>query len=143
MEKKNNSKNAKGFSAEEVEAMKEYIKEKNMDKKDMEKAVLEKINTMNGNDKIIGKRLHSIITANAPMLKPRLWYGMPAYAKDNGNIVCFFQCAQKFKARYATLGFSDKAHLDDGSMWSTSFAIKELSSAEEKKIVALVKRAIS
>jgi uncharacterized protein YdhG (YjbR/CyaY superfamily) len=93
-------------------------------------------------DRIMGERLHAIIKANAPGLSPKLWYGMPAYAKD-GNVVCFFQDAQKFKSRYGTLGFSDKAKLDDGQMWPTAFALKELTVAEEARIGALVKKAVS
>ena len=93
-------------------------------------------------DRAMAKRLHAIITASAPALSPRTWYGMPAYAKD-GNVVCFFQSAHKFKARYATFGFSDKANLDEGAMWPTSFALKELTAAEEARIGALVKRAVS
>jgi hypothetical protein len=107
-----------------------------------ESAVLAKIATMPAPDRAMGERVHAIITASAPTLSPRLWYGMPAYAKD-GNVVCFFQAARMFKARYATLGFSDKANLDDGHMWPTSFALKELTAADEAKIGALVKKAVS
>ena len=106
-----------------------------------ENSVLAKISGMAEPDRTMGKRLHAIIMASAPSLSPRLWYGMPAYAKD-GKVVCFFQPAQKFKTRYATLGFSDKARLDDGAMWSTAFALKGLTVAEEAKIGALVKKAI-
>ena len=107
-----------------------------------ENAVLATIATMPEPDRVIGERLHAIIKASAPALSPRLWYGMPAYAKD-GNVVCFFQSAQKFKTRYATFGFSDTANLDEGAMWPTSFALKELTAAEEAKIGALVKKAVS
>ena len=105
-----------------------------------EGAVLAKIAGMTEPDRTMGKRLHAIIMASAPALSPRLWYGMPAYAKD-GKVVCFFQPAQKFKTRYATLGFSDKARLDEGAMWSTTFALRGLTAAEEAKIGALVKKA--
>ena len=107
-----------------------------------ESAVLAKIAAMPAPDRAMGERLHAIITASAPELSPRLWYGMPAYAKE-GAVVCFFQGAQKFKTRYATLGFSDKAALDDGHMWPTAFALKELTAADEARIVALVKQAVS
>jgi uncharacterized protein YdhG (YjbR/CyaY superfamily) len=121
--------------------MKERIQELNTDKADAESAVLAKITQMSEPDRAMGKRLHAIIKASAPTLTPRLWYGMPAYAKD-GKVVCFFQTAQKFKTRYATLGFSDKARLDEGAMWPTSFALKKLTAAEEAKIVTLVKKAV-
>ena len=109
---------------------------------DGESAVLAKIAEMPEPDRVMAERLHAIVKASAPSLSPRTWYGMPAYAKD-GKVVCFFQSAAKFKARYATFGFSDKANLDDGNMWPTSFALKELTSAEEKKIAGLVKKAAS
>ena len=112
------------------------------DKADGESAVLATIAAMPEPDRAIGERLHAIIKASAPALSPRLWYGMPAYARD-GKVVCFFQSAQKFKTRYATLGFSDRANLDDGSMWPTAFALKELTAAEEAKIVALLEQAVS
>jgi hypothetical protein len=112
------------------------------DKADGESAVLAKIAEMPEPDRAMGERLHAIIKASAPALSPKTWYGMPAYAKD-GKVVCFFQSAQKFNSRYATLGFSDKANLDEGAMWPTSFALKELTAAEEAKISALVKRAVS
>ena len=112
------------------------------DKADGECAVLAKIAAMPEPDRALGKRLHAIIKASAPALAPRLWYGMPAYARD-GNVVCFFQSAHKFKARYATLGFSDKANLDEGAMWPSAFALKELTAAEEARIGALVKKAVS
>jgi hypothetical protein len=111
-------------------------------KADGESAVLAKIAAMPGPDRAIGERLHAIIKANAPLLSPRLWYGMPAYARD-GKIVCFFQSAQRFKTRYATFGFMHEANLDEGAMWPTAFALKELAAAEEAKIGALVKKAVS
>jgi uncharacterized protein YdhG (YjbR/CyaY superfamily) len=137
-------KKSKGFTAEERAAMKERARElkAEADKADGESAVLAKIAEMQGTDRAMAKRLHAIITASAPDLSPKTWYGMPAYAKD-GKVVCFFQSAQKFKSRYATLGFSDEANLDKGSMWPTSFALKELTAAEEAKIGALVKKAVS
>jgi hypothetical protein len=107
-----------------------------------ESAVLAKIAGMPEPDRVLGERLHAIIKASAPALSPRLWYGMPAYARD-GNVVCFFQSAEKFKTRYMTLGFSDKANLDEGAMWPTAFALKELTAAEEARIGALVKKAVS
>ena len=112
------------------------------DTADGESAVLAKIAELPQPDRAMGQRLHEIVKANAPALTPKTWYGMPAYAKD-GNVVCFFQSAQKFKTRYATLGFSDKANLDEGNMWPTAFALKELTAAEEARIVALVKKAVS
>ena len=134
-----------GFTAEERAAMREHAKELKeagrANKADDEAAVLEKIAKMQEPDRSLARRIHAIIKAEAPMLSPRLWYGMPAYARD-GKIVCFFQDAQKFKSRYATLGFSDKANLDEGSMWPVSFALKELTSAEEARIVTLVKKAL-
>ena len=122
--------------------MKERVKELKAaaDEADGESAVLAKIAELP--DRALGKRLHAIIRASAPALSPRLWYGMPAYAKD-GNVVCFFQSAQKFKTRYATFGFSDKANLDEGAMWPVAFALKELTADVEAKIDALVKKAVS
>jgi hypothetical protein len=133
-----------GFTDQERAAMKERVKEMkaSADKADEESAVLAKIGTMAAPDRAMGKRLHAIIKASAPALSPRLWYGMPAYAKD-GKIVCHFQDAKKFKTRYATLGFSDAANLDEGGMWPVAFALKELTAAEEARIVALVKKAVS
>ena len=133
-----------GFSDEERAAMKERAQELKAAarKADGESAVLAKIAEMPASDRAMAKRLHAIIKASAPTLSPKTWYGMPAYAKD-GKVVCFFQSAQKFKSRYATLGFSDKANLDEGAMWPTDFALKELTAAEEKKIAALVKKAVS
>ena len=137
-------KKSKGFTDEERAAMKERAQELKAEaaKADGESAVLAKIAEMQGSDRAMAKRLHAIIKASAPALAPKTWYGMPAYAKD-GKVVCFFQSAQKFKSRYATFGFSDDANLDEGAMWPTSFALKELTAAEEAKIGALVKRAVS
>ena len=112
------------------------------DKADGESTVLSKIAEMPEPDRSMGERLHAIIKASAPTLSPRLWYGMPAYAKD-GDVICFFQGAQKFKTRYATMGFSDKANLDDGAMWPTAFALKELTAVEGARIAAIVKKAVS
>jgi hypothetical protein len=133
-------KKSKGFTDEERLAMKERIQE--LKGADGESAVLAKIAAMPEPDRAMGKRLHAIIKASAPALSPRLWYGMPAYAKE-GEVVCFFQNAQKFKTRYSTLGFSDKAKLDEGAMWPTGFALKELTGIEEARIGALVQRAIT
>jgi uncharacterized protein YdhG (YjbR/CyaY superfamily) len=136
---------SKGFTDEERAAMRERVKELKSaargGKGNDESPVLEKIAAMPEPDRTIAQRLHALIKASAPELSPKLWYGMPAYARD-GNVVCFFQDANKFKARYATLGFSDKASLDDGHMWPTSFALKELTAAEEARIGALVKKAV-
>ena len=134
---------SKGFTDEERAAMKQRAQELKAaaDKVDGESAVLAKIAEMPEADRAMGERLHAIITASAPSLSPRLWYGMPAYAKD-GNVVCFFQSAQKFKTRYATLGFSDKANLDEGSLWPVAYALKELTAKEEARIVELVKKAV-
>src|SRR5919205_4357177 len=143
-------KKSKGFTDEERAAMKERAQElkaearrgPRADKPDGESDVLAKIAEMPEPDRAMGKRLHEIIKASAPALSPKTWYGMPAYAKD-GKVVCFFQSAQKFNSRYATFSFSDKANLDEGAMWPTSFALKELTATEEAKIGALVKRAVS
>ena len=132
----------KGFTDEERSAMKERARELKADTADGESTVLAKIAAMREPDRAMGKRLHAIIRASAPALAPRLWYGMPAYAKD-GKVVCFFQSAQKFKTRYATLGFSDKANLDEGNMWPAAFALKGLTAAEEARIATLVKKAVS
>lgn len=135
------------FTAEERAAMRERAKElkaeerANRDRAAGEKDLLAKIAEMPEPDRGLAKKIHAIVTANAPDLMPRTWYGMPAYARD-GKIVCFFQAADKFKARYATLGFNDDAALDDGQMWATSFAVKKITAAEEKKITALVKKAV-
>jgi uncharacterized protein YdhG (YjbR/CyaY superfamily) len=131
---------SKGFTDEEKAAMRETIRERKSP--GGEKEVLAKIAEMPEPDRAMAERLHAIVKANAPTLSPRTWYGMPAYAKD-GKVVCFFQSAEKFKARYATFGFSDQANLDKGAMWPTSFALKRLTAAEEKKIGALVKKAVS
>jgi uncharacterized protein YdhG (YjbR/CyaY superfamily) len=137
-------KKSKGFTDEERAAMKERARELKAEarREDGERAVLAAIEEMPEPDHTMGKRLHAIIKASAPTLSPKTWYGMPAYAKD-GKVVCFFQSAAKFKSRYATFGFSDDANLDKGAMWPTSFALKELTAAEEKKIAALVKKAAS
>ena len=139
---------SKGFSAEERAAMKERAQElkaearADRDKAAGEKDVLAKIAEMPEPDRVMAERLHAIVKTSAPALSPRTWYGMPAYAKD-GKVVCFFQSADKFKARYATFGFSDEANLDTGAMWPTSFALKKLTAADEAKIGALVKKAVS
>jgi uncharacterized protein YdhG (YjbR/CyaY superfamily) len=141
-------KTVKGFTDEERAAMKERAQElkaaarANKDKADGESAVLAKIAEMQEPDRAMAKRLHAIIKASAPALSPKTWYGMPAYAKD-GKVVCFFQSAQKFNTRYATLGFSDAANLDEDALWPVAFALKELTAAEEAKIGALVKKAVS
>jgi uncharacterized protein YdhG (YjbR/CyaY superfamily) len=136
----------KGFTGEERGAMKDRVQElkaaARADKADGESAVLAKIAELPGPDRALGKRLHAIIKASAPALSPRLWYGMPAYAKD-GKVVCFFQSAKKFNTRYATFGFSDAANLDEGAVWPVAFALTELTAAEEARIGALVKKAVS
>lgn len=140
-----------GFSAEERAAMKERAKElkaearANKNKEEGESDVLAKIAEMPEPDRALAERIHEIVKASAPTLSPKTWYGMPAYAKDGkvGEVVCFFQSAEKFNARYATFGFNDVAKLDDGAMWPTSFALKELTAAEETRIAALVKKAVS
>lgn len=138
-----------GFSEDERAAMKEHAKElkaaarrgkADTARADGEADIQGKLAEMTGSDRAIGEKLHQIITATAPDLMPKLWYGMPAYAKD-GKVVCFFKCAAKFKARYATLGFNDAATLDDGAIWPTEFAVTELTSAGEAQITALVKKA--
>ncbi len=135
-----------GFTDEERAAVKERVQELTADKRggkaDGESELLAKIAEMRQPDRGMAERLHAIVKANAPVLSSKTWYGMPAYAKD-GQVVCFFQSSQKFKTRYATLGFSDKANLDEGHMWPTVFALKELTGAEEAKIVALLKKAVS
>jgi uncharacterized protein YdhG (YjbR/CyaY superfamily) len=139
------TKKPEGFSAEERAAMKDYIKEKKAagsGKEDGESEVLAKIAEMAEPDRSLAKRVHAIVKAAAPGLTSRTWYGMPAYAKD-GNVVCFFQNAGKFKARYSTLGFSDKAKLDDGALWPVAFAVTALTPAEEARITALLKKAVS
>jgi uncharacterized protein YdhG (YjbR/CyaY superfamily) len=143
--KSTTGKASKGFTDEERAAMKERAKEQKAEaqKADGERAVLAKIAEMQGPDRAMAERLHEIVKASAPDLSPKTWYGMPAYAKEDGKVVCFFQSAQKFNTRYATLGFSDEANLDEGAMWPTSFALKELTATEEARISALVKRAVS
>jgi uncharacterized protein YdhG (YjbR/CyaY superfamily) len=131
-----------GFTDEERAAMRERIEEMKGGG-DGESAVLAKIAALEQPDRAMAERLHEIIKATAPTLTPKTWYGMPAYAKDDGKVVCFFQSAQKFKMRYATLGFTDKANLDEGHIWPTVFAVKELTAGEETRIVALVKKAVS
>ena len=135
------AKKFKGFTDEEHGAMKDRIQELRADKGDGEGAVLAKIAEMPEPDRTMAKRLHTIIKESAPALSPRLWYGMPAYAK-NDKVVCFFQAAAKFKTRYATFGFSDKANLDEGGMWPNAFALKGLTAFEEARIAALVKKAV-
>ncbi len=134
----------KGFTAEERAAMRERAKELKAEKEkaDGENAVLEKIAEMPESDRVLAERVHAIVKASAPVLAPKTWYGMPAYARD-GKIVCFFQSAAKFGARYATLGFNDSANLDEGAMWPTAFALKELTPADEERIRALVQKAVS
>jgi uncharacterized protein YdhG (YjbR/CyaY superfamily) len=142
------AKKSEGFTAEERAAMRERARElkaqarANKKKAEGESDLLAKIAEMPEPDRAMAKRLHEIVKASAPALSPKTWYGMPAYAKD-GKVLCFFQSAQKFDSRYATLGFNDAANLDEGAMWPTSFALKELTAAEEAKIGALVKRAVS
>jgi uncharacterized protein YdhG (YjbR/CyaY superfamily) len=144
------NKQSKGFTDEERAAMKERAQELKAaarrrprgNKADGEGDVLAKIAEMSDPDRAMAERLHALVTASAPALSPRTWYGMPAYARD-GHVVCFFQSAHKFKARYATFGFSDKAHLDDGAMWPSAFALTALTAADEARIGTLVKKAVS
>ena len=138
------TKKSKGFTAEERAAMRERAREQKAEaqKAEGESDLLAKIAEMPEPDRAMGERLHEIIKASAPALSPKTWYGMPAYAKD-GKVVCFFQSAQKFNTRYATFGFSDAANLDKGALWPVAFALKELTAAEEAKISALVKKAVS
>ena len=148
MSPKKETKKSDGFTAEEKAAMKERAKElkaearANKKKEEGEKDLLEKVAEMPEPDQSMARRIHELVTENAPDLWPKTWYGMPAYAKD-GKVVCFFQSAAKFGARYATFGFNDTANLDEGAMWPTSFALKELTAAAEAKIAALVKKAVS
>ena len=135
-----------GFTEDERAAMKERAKElkkgtRGKKQADEEGALLAKIAEMPPADRVIAERIHAVITENAPVLKPKLWYGMPAYAKD-GKVVCFFQAADKFKSRYATFGFNDVANLDDGTMWPTAFALAELTAADEKRVAELVRKAV-
>jgi uncharacterized protein YdhG (YjbR/CyaY superfamily) len=135
-------KKVKIFTAEERAVMKEHVQDMKSGKTEGEAVVFARIAALREPDRTMAKRLHAIVRASGPTLEPRLWYGMPAYAKD-GKVVCFFQSAQKFKTRYATFGFSDKANLDDGNMWPTAFALTALTAAEETRIGALVRKAVS
>ena len=143
--KSGTKKSTKGFTAEERAAMKERAQELKAEaaKADGESALLAKVAEMKGSDRNMAKRIHAIVKANGPDLMPKTWYGMPAYANRDGKVVCFFQSAEKFNSRYATFGFSDTANLDDGAMWPTSFAVKELTDREEARIGELVKKAVS
>ena len=149
MSPKNDTQKSKGFTDDEKAAMKERAKElkaearASKDKAEGESDVLAKIAEMPEPERTMAERLHAIIKASAPALSPKTWYGMPAYANKDGKVVCFFQSAQKFKTRYATFGFSDAANLDEGAMWPTTFALTKLTAAEEAKIGALVKKAVS
>jgi uncharacterized protein YdhG (YjbR/CyaY superfamily) len=142
--KKAAQKSAKGLTAEERAALKERLKEEKAEREGRaaESDVLAKIAEMPKSDRVMAERIHAIIKASAPSLMPKTWYGMPAYANQDGKVVCFFQAADKFKARYATFGFNDDANLDEGTMWPTSWALTELTAAEEAKITALVKKAV-
>src|SRR5262245_27756520 len=148
-EKKATSKRSTGFTDDERAAMKERARELKAEsrrgaaKADGESDLLAKVAEMPKPDREMAERVHAIVTANAPGLSPKTWYGMPAYANEAGKVVCFFQAADKFKARYATLGFNDAANLDDGAMWATSFALKSMTAADEKRIAALVRKAVS
>ena len=144
-ETKKTARKSTGLTAEEKAAMRETLKERKIaaSKEEAEKAALEKIAEMPEPDRSMAKRIHEIIKDSAPALSAKTWYGMPAYANPDGKVVCFFQTGQKFGSRYATFGFQDAAKLDDGNMWATSFALIKLTSAEEKQIIALVKKAIS
>src|SRR3712207_5280287 len=143
------AKKSEGFTAEERAAMRERAKElkaeerANKNRAAGESAVLATIAEMAGPDRAMAERLHEIVKASAPELSPKTWYGMPAYANKDGKVVCFFQSAQKFNSRYATLGFSDKANLDEGALWPVAYALKELTATEEARISALVRRAVS
>jgi uncharacterized protein YdhG (YjbR/CyaY superfamily) len=147
--KKSTKKSGEGFSAQEKAAMRERAQElkaearASKNREEGEKAVLAAIAQMKEHDRSMAKRLHEVITAAAPELMPKTWYGMPAYANGDGKVICFFQAASKFKVRYATFGFQHDADLDDGNMWATSFALAKLTAAEEARIVALVKKAVS
>src|SRR3712207_2006760 len=142
------AKKSEGFTAEERAAMRERAKElkaeerANKNRAAGERAVLAKIAEMRGQDRAMAERLHEVVKASAPELSPKTWYGMPAYANKDGKVVCYFQSAEKFNARYATLGFNDAANLDEGAVWPTPFALKELGAAEEARIGELVKRAV-
>jgi len=149
MSPKKETKKSDGFTAEEKAAMKERAKElkaearANKKKEEGEKDLLEKVAEMPEPDRGMAKRIHELVTENAPELMPKTWYGMPAYANADGKVICFFQAASKFNVRYATFGFQHDANLDEGNMWAASFALIKLTSAEEKKIVALVKKAVN
>ena len=138
------AKKSEGFTAQERAAMRERAREQKAEaqRADGERAVLAKIAEMQGPDRAMAERLHELVKASAPALSPKTWYGMPAYAKD-GKVVCFFQSAEKFNARYATFGCNDTANLDEGAMWPTSFALKQLTAADEARIGALVRKAVS
>jgi len=136
------AKTSEGFTAEERAAMRDRVREMKAGSSDGEGEVLAKIAEMQDSDRVMAERIHAIVKDTAPELTPRTWYGMPAYSKD-GKVLCYFRGAQKFKTRYATFGFSDKANLDDGGMWPTDYALKELTAADEKRIVVLVKQAVS
>ncbi|NJC98565.1 MAG: hypothetical protein C3F07_20610 [Anaerolineales bacterium] len=148
MSPKKDAQKSSGFTAEEKAAMKERAKEMKAEarasrnREEGEKAILGAINAMKEPDRSMGKRIHEIVTAAAPDLMPKTWYGMPAYADKDGKVICFFQAAGKFNVRYATFGFQPDAKLDDGNMWAASFALIKLTAAEEKKIAALVKKAV-
>jgi uncharacterized protein YdhG (YjbR/CyaY superfamily) len=142
--KRSTRKSAEGFTADERAAMKERARELKAakNKEEWESEVIAKIAEMQESDRVMAERLHALIKASAPALSPKTWYGMPAYAKD-GKVVCFFKSAEKFNSRYATFGFEEAANLDDGTMWPTSFALKELTAADEARIAKLVKKAVS
>ena len=148
-QRKAGKKSAETFTKEEREAMRERARElkaearRSASRADGERDLQEKIAEMPRADRALAKRIHELVTKNAPALLPKTWYGMPAYANDDGKVVCFFQSADKFKSRYATFGFNQAANLDQGAMWPTSFALTELTAADEKKIAKLVKRAVS
>jgi uncharacterized protein YdhG (YjbR/CyaY superfamily) len=141
MPERKHAKKSGGLTAQERAALKETVQERKG--QTGESDVLAKIAEMKGSDRAMAKRLHAIIKANAPTLSPKTWYGMPAYANEDGKVVCFFKSAGKFESRYATFGFEEAANLDQGAMWPTSWALKELTAADEKKIAALVKKAAS
>ena len=149
MSAKNDTQKSKGYTDEEKAAMKERAKElkaearANKNKVEGESDVLAKIAEMPEHDRVMAERIHEIVKASTPSLSPKTWYGMPAYANKDGKVICFFQSAEKFNSRYASFGFNDTANLDEGAMWPTSFALKELTAAEEAKIAALVKKAVS
>jgi uncharacterized protein YdhG (YjbR/CyaY superfamily) len=143
--KKPTGKKSTGFTAEEKAAMRERAKELKAaaSREEGERALLAKVAAMDKPDRVMVERIHAIVKDSAPALSPRTWYGMPAYANDDGKVVCFFQDARKFKSRYATFGFNDAANLDKGAMWPTAFALTELTAADERKIATLVRKAVS